>query len=304
MSLWSGLKRFWNWLRQGSGFDLAELARRLDCDPAELTSLQPSYQKFTVPKRSGGRRFLCAPDVPLKTLQRRILRRLLKRLRCHPAATGFQPGQSIVTHARQHTGRAVVLRLDIKDFFPSTSSYRVYHYFRAIGWNRPAASILPRICTWEDGLPQGAPTSPRLSNLVNYRLDCRLAAMARKLRATYSRYADDITISFATDDRKVVRYMIRFVGNVAFREGYRLHGRKKLRVRRRHQQQSVTGLVVNQGVRLPRKTRRWLRAVDHRLANGRPASLTPEQRAGWSALQIMVAEQSMNRSDATVGRLS
>jgi RNA-directed DNA polymerase len=81
------------------------------------------------------------------------------------------------------------------------------------------------------------------------------------------------------------------VRRIAAAEGYRLHGRKKLNVRRRHQQQRVTGLVVNERVNLPRPTRRWLRAVEHRIRTGKPATLTPEQLAGWRALQQMIAAQ-------------
>ena len=294
MSLWQRLKSFWRWLRDGSGHGVEELARRLGWDAATLAAFQPSYREFTIPKRSRGKRSVSAPEDQLKALQRQILRRLLSRLRCHRAATGFQQGESIVTHARRHTGQAVVVRLDLKDFFPTTHADRVWDYFRRIGWNRPATHILVRLCTHRDGLPQGAPTSPRLSNLVNYRLDHRLAAMARKLGLRYSRYADDITLSFPADDRKLIRYMIRFVRRVAWTEGYVVHQRKKLHIRRRHQQQLVTGLVVNDLVHLPRRTRRWLRAVDHHLRTGRPATLTPEQRAGWWALQIMIAEQSLS----------
>lgn len=293
MGLWSVLTRLWRWLRDGSGFGVEELARRLGCDATDLEAFQPGYREFTVPKRSGGLRKLCAPDERLKELQRKVLRRLLGRLKVHAAATGFQRGQSIVTHARQHTGQAVVVRLDIKDFFPSTAARRVYRYFRKIGWNRPAARLLKRLCTHQDGLPQGAPTSPRLSNLVNYHLDCRLTAIARKLGAHYSRYADDITLSFPTDDRRQIRYLIRFVRRVAAETGYLLHGAKKLRIRRQHQQQRVTGLVVNECVNLPREVRRRLRAVEHHLRTGRPATLTPQQLAGWRAFQHMVATQTV-----------
>jgi RNA-directed DNA polymerase len=201
MTLWSLLKKLWNWLWNGSGFGVDELARRLDWHAADLVALAPAYREFFVPKRSGGKRRLCAPQPRLKGLQRQVLHRLLRRLRVHTAATGFQPGQSIVTHARRHVGQAVVVRLDVKDFFPSTSAERVHEYFRNIGWNRPAARLLVRLCTHQGGLPQGAPTSPRLSNLLNYRLDARLTAMARKFETTYSRYADDITLSFPADNR-------------------------------------------------------------------------------------------------------
>jgi retron-type reverse transcriptase len=293
MGLWSGLKRLWSWLRHGSGHGVDELARRLGWSRAALEAVRPSYQTFSVPKRSGGKRRLDTPADPLKALQRQILRRLLKRLRCHQAATGFQPGQSIVTNARRHVGQAVVVRLDLKNFFESTPAYRVYRYFRAIGWNRQAAGFLTSWCTHRGRRPQGAPTSPRLSNLVNYHLDCRLAAMAKRMGLAYTRYADDITLSFPTDERKLMRYMIGFVRRVAAQSGYRVHGRKKMRIRRRHQQQRVTGLVVNEQARLPRATRRWLRAVDHHLRTGRPSTLTPAQRAGWSALETMIAGQSV-----------
>jgi RNA-directed DNA polymerase len=298
MGLWSRLKWLWNWLRYGSGFGVEELARRLGWKAADLETFQPGYREVTVPKRSGGQRRLCVPEESLKALQRAILHRLLARLKVHPAATGFQRGQSIVTHARQHASRAVVIRLDLKDFFPSTRADRVRRYFRKIGWNRPAANLLTRLCTHQSGLPQGAPTSPRLSNLVNYRLDCRLAGMARKLLACYSRYADDLTLSFPSADRKKIHYWIRFVRRVVNAEGYYLHGAKKLHIRRQHQQQRVTGLVVNAGVNLPRAVRRRLRAVDHHLRTGRPATLTPEQLAGWKALQHMVAAQALEPTQA------
>jgi RNA-directed DNA polymerase len=289
--LFGPLLRLWRFLRDGTGFDVAELARRLDVPAEQLQEIQPSYQPRQIPKRSGGKRLLFVPSNELKALQRRLLRRLLKRLRCHPAARGFQRGESIVTNALPHAGRAVVVKLDLHEFFPSTRGVRIYCYFRRIGWNRPAAALLTKLCTHHEGLPQGAPTSPRLSNLVNYRLDRRIAAMANKLGAHYTRYADDITLSFAEDDRRVIRYLIRFVRRVVAEEGYLLHGRKKRHIRRRHQQQRVTGLVVNDGVHLPRRVRRWLRAVEHHLAAGRPATLTAQQLAGWRALCQMIAQQ-------------
>ena len=290
--LWNALAKLWRWFRDGSGFGVEELARRLGLPADRLRTLQPSYQQRRIPKRSGGQRLLSVPSDELKQVQRRLLRRLLRRLRCHPAAKGFQPGESIVTNALPHVGRPVVVRLDLHDFFPATTATRVHRYFRRIGWNRPAAKLLTGLCTHQGGLPQGAPTSPRLSNLLNFRLDRRLAAMATRLEVGYTRYADDITLSFPCDDRRQIRYLIRFVHRVAAAEGYRVHGRKKLHIRRRHQQQQVTGLVVNAGVRLPRRTRRWLRAVEHHLRAGRPATLTPQQLAGWRALCQMVARQS------------
>jgi hypothetical protein len=290
----------------GSGYPVAELARRLDVDPASLTNVAPSYREFTIPKRRSGRRRISAPERELKTLQRRILRRLLSRLSSHPAAMGFERGRSIVTNALPHQGQAVVVRMDVKDFFASTRAKRVRRYFRLIGWNRPAAELLTRLCTHEGALPQGAPTSPRLSNLVNYPLDARLSAMAQRCGAVYTRYADDITISFAENDSTAIHHLRWFVEELFHEVGYTIHRRKKARVQRSHHRQTVCGLVVNERANLPRETRRWLRAVEHRARlheearnvslrslkrQGAPPTLSPAQLEGWRTLQSMIARQ-------------
>ena len=296
---------FLNWLLHGSGSGVDELARRLEIPRQQLEAIEPSYREFFIAKRSGGQRRILAPDAELKQLQRRILYRLLSRLSVHPAATGFQAGRSIVDNARMHCRQAVVLRSDVKDFFASTRANRVYHYFRRIGWNRPAAAVLRRLCTYEGSLPQGAPTSPRLSNLVNYGLDARLSALVASFGGVYTRYADDITVSFAGEPR--VALVRRCIRDVVESVGYRLHRRRKTSVRRRHQRQIVTGLVVNDHVDLPRSTRRWLRAVEHRTRLSQQGSaayrplgsplprdptISVSQLEGWCALRAMIARQS------------
>ena len=109
-------------LGPGEGHDLAELARRLDLTETDLKAIQPTYREFDVPKGSGGRRRIAAPEPPLKALQRRILRRLLARLKAHPAAHGFEHGRSVVTNALPHVGKAVVVRMDLKTFFESPAA--------------------------------------------------------------------------------------------------------------------------------------------------------------------------------------
>lgn len=311
--------RLWTWLLEsllgpGRGRAVSELSRRLDIPEQELNDFEPNYREFTVPKRSGGVRRIQAPDEKLKRLQRRILHRLLGRLHCHPAAQGFERGRSIVANARPHVDQAVVVHMDLKDFFRSTTSKRVAAYFRDIGWNRAATRLLVKLCTHRGALPQGAPTSPRLSNLVNYRLDARLAGLAaepgrkvfRNLRTgerlpqaekvdvggVYTRYADDLTFSFSLDHPAVIRGLIHFVRQIVREVGYELHMRKKLYIRRKHQCQKVTGLVVNERVRLPRATRRWLRAVEHHIESNRPIDLTAQQLAGWKSLCHMIDAQS------------
>jgi RNA-directed DNA polymerase len=274
-------------------YGVDELARRLGLEADALRATRPWYREFEVPKRTGGMRHILAPDGPTKELQRRILRRLLARLPAHTAVHGFERGHSIVTNALAHERSAVVLKLDIQDFFGATKAARVRRMFRVIGWDREAARILTRLTTWDGGLPTGAPTSPRLANLVNVMVDARLAGLARREGATYTRYADDLTFSFATDDGDAVRRVIRDARRILWAERYELHMTRKLQVRRRWERQLVTGLVVNDRVAVPRSRRRWLRAVEHHVATGRPASLTAEALAGWRGFELMVESQAV-----------
>jgi len=288
-----------------SRFTVNDLVQRTGLNYLEIRALEPVYKTFPIPKRSGG--------------QRTILRKLLARLKAHPNVTGFERRHSIVTNANVHVGAEVVIRLDIKDFFGRTSAGRVLDFFRSIGWNQEAAELVTKLTTNNNHLPQGAPTSPRLANLVNYLMDVRLARLAEKIGAVYTRYADDITFSipkastqtsgvFSAQNPKTLEKLpvaktaenySRYAVALAIRTtkliladyGYKLHHKRKLHIRRNHQRQMVTGLVVNEKVNLPRLTRRRLRAVEHHLATSRPASLTPVQMAGWQALRNMIQTQ-------------
>lgn len=290
MGLFGWIKR----LAGGGGHGIDVLAKRLGISADALQRVSPVYRAVTIPKRSGGTRTLLIPSADLKHLQRKLLRRVLGGLSAHPAAQGFERGASIVTHAARHTGRDTLIRLDIVSFFDTTRADRVEAYYRAIGWSRPAAALLTHLTTHNGALPQGAPTSPRLSNLVNHRMDARIFAMVESRAgrdATYSRYADDITISLPRHDRALVRQIIGNASRIVREEGYALHARKKRAVLRPHHRQLVTGLVVNKAVSLPRARRRWLRAVEHRLATGQEATITEAQLQGWKSLQRMIETQ-------------
>jgi retron-type reverse transcriptase len=202
---------------------------------------------------------------------------------------GFEPGFSIAHNARYHCQMAVVIKMDIKDFFPNTTADRVEHYFRRIGWDKSAAALLTELVTYNHVLPQGAPTSPRLSNLINYKMDAILDLIAKRFRGGYSRYADDITISYPQDFPSHVRGTVQRVARCVQKFGYQINHRKT-HILRQHQQQRVTGLVVNDKVNLPREKRRWLRAVEHRLKTQGQASLTQEQLDGYKALQQMIRQ--------------
>jgi len=270
------------------GRSVRELANRLGMTEKALRAVPIEYDCFFLRKRSGGLREIHAPVDALKDVQRRILRRVLGGLKSHPAATAFERGRSIVDNATPHAGREVVLNLDLVSFFPSTRAERVKGLFRRCRWSRAAQKLLTDLCTHEGGLPQGAPTSPRLSNLVNLAVDRQLEGFANHFGAVYTRYADDITFSFPGDDRRAIHAVIRLAGDSLRRFGYTVHRRKKLSIRRAHQRQEVTGLVVNRAPNLPRETRRWLRAVKHRFATNRRATIRRKQFQGWLAFERMV----------------
>ncbi|MBN1422601.1 MAG: RNA-directed DNA polymerase [Planctomycetes bacterium] len=272
-------------------FGLEDLARRLAMPADALRRFTPAYRTFAIPKRGGGRRTIAAPDEATKALQRRILRRVLGGLRAHPCATGFERRHSIVTNALPHVGKPVVLRMDLEDFFGSTPAKKVEAWFRSIGWDKKTASLLTQLVAHRRSLPQGAPTSPRLSNLVNRGLDARLEGLALRYGASYTRYADDITFSFGVDRPGQAGAVIWAAKRILEDEGYRLHVRKKLRIRRARQQQLVTGIVVNEKPNLPRRTRRLLRAVAHRRRTGGRPTMTAAAQAGWEALLAMVEKQ-------------
>jgi hypothetical protein len=207
-----------------------------------------------------------------------------------------------VDNALPHAGRAVVVKMDVVDFFENTAPSRVTRTLQWVGWDREAARILTDLTTWAGGLPQGAPTSPRLSNLVNFYMDVQLAAVARRRGGVYTRYADDITISYGEDDGQRVRDTIQAAMAVLRHHGYRLHTRRKLHVARSHQRQVVTGLVVNERVRLPREVRRRLRATRHRIAKGLVPLQGDAAAQGWLAYERMVEGQAAAKSEVLVSR--
>ncbi len=270
--------------------DVSELCARIGLPLLEIQDTPIQYREIQIPKRSGGRRILHAPGDLLKQMQRRILHRLLGRLRAHPAVHGFEKGRSIRTNAAVHVDQDVVIRMDIRDFFPSTSARRVEKYFRQIGWDKRSARLLTRLTTHNDGLPQGAPSSPRLANLVNYPMDVRLAGLVNCIGGQYTRYADDLTFSYPERNTRDAGYVIPVAKRILAEYDYRIHHNKKLHIRRRHQRQIVTGLVINGNgpPRLSRDVRRRLRAIRHHVRTGRDATLTEQQLAGWDALERML----------------
>ena len=270
---------------------LENLSVRLGMPTTELQHHEVQYETTAIPKRSGGKRILHVPDPATKIIQRKLLQQIVGRLPIHPDVHGFRRGHSIVDNAAKHVGQEVIVKLDVVDFFPSTSRKRITGAFRGAGFDETTAVLLASLTCWDGGLPQGAPTSPALSNYVNKNMDNKLAGAASARGALYTRYADDITFSFAKYSRHNIHELLISTGKILQYYGYRLNNRKK-QIVRRHRQQRVTGLVVNERVNLPRKTRRWLRAVKHRIETGGDATLSLAEFKGWLSLLNMIDSES------------
>jgi len=288
----------WNVPRVDSKAELAAwlslTASELDwfADLKGLNRKQPDarlnhYHYTILTKKSGNIRLIEAPKQHLSHIQRKILSHILDLVPAHPAAHGFVKGRSIKTFAAPHVGRAVVLRMDLEDFFPSFPARRIQSFFRTLGYPQPVADILGGLCTnsvhfhsWKapefhaspdvinqarrlysrPHLPQGAPTSPALANLCSYRLDCRLAGLAKSAGATYTRYADDLAFS---GDHHFAARADRFstsVAAIAMDSGFAVN-HHKTHIMRRGVRQHLAGLVTNQRLNVPRDEFDRLKAI-------------------------------------------
>ena len=224
------------------------------------------YKTHSLPKKSGGKRLITAPDPKLKRLQRRFLRNGIQNIPVHPAAHGFLKDHSIVTNAKEHTGRELVVNMDIAGFFPNTGYKHIVQACKKIAKGKlsiGAVMLVSDICSYDGGLPTGAPTSPHLGNVVLHSADKAILKVSERHGINYTRYADDMT--FSGDDG--VKRIIPFVSKVLSEKGYRLDP-KKTNLFRRGRRQMVTGLVVNEKPNLPRHIRKKIRAAAHRMHHG------------------------------------
>jgi hypothetical protein len=237
------------------------------------------------PRRKGRVRLIESPKPKLKTIQRAILREILDCIPSHPDVHGFRRGRSILSYAAVHVGKRVVLRFDLRDFFPSVRVSRVHAVFRTAGYPREVARLLTGLCTsrvprhvWEQcpeprdsdaalaerlrqpHLPQGAPTSPALANLCAYRLDRRLNGLAQSVEAVYTRYADDLAFSGGELLERSARRFQVAVAVIAAEEGFDLHFQKS-RFMRQGVCQQLCGIVVNERPNIRRQVYDELKAI-------------------------------------------
>jgi len=220
------------------------------------------YTEFSIAKRRGGERTIFAPRKPLKYLQRRLNEVLQICYSQKLPAHGFITGKSILSNSVQHIKKRNVLNLDLKDFFPSINFGRVRGLFlkEPFNFNEEVATILAQISCAHNQLPQGAPSSPIISNMICSRLDQKLMKLAQKYYCTYTRYADDIT--FSNTKRNLPENLVEEISQIIREEGFEVN-EAKVRNQPKIMRQEVTGLTVNEKVNINRKYIRNVRAILH-----------------------------------------
>lgn len=199
------------------------------------------YRNFDIPKRNGGKRLIIAPTKDLKRVQRNILNNVLYQFKPHKNCYGFVKNKSIFLNASKHKNEKIIFNTDIRDFFNTITSKRIQGLLERLGFPKDVAYLITELCTFNRYLPQGAPTSPHISNLICHTLDKRLTGLAKKMNIEYSRYADDITFSGS----KIPRSITKLIERIVRKEGFKL-ARDKTRFLSKANRQVVTGLIVNQ----------------------------------------------------------
>lgn len=216
-----------------------------------VSTLRVAY----IPKKHGGQRKLLVPDYLLHHIQKDILTQILNKKMVSPYAKAYFPGAKIVENVYPHVGAEKILKLDIKDFFENITYIMVYQQvFQAEEFSAAARTLLTTLCCYRDYLPQGAVTSPMISNLVLKPFDEYIGKWCEERKIHYTRYCDDMTFS-GEFDVKEVKNKVRSFRQVL---GFELN-LKKTRALKRHQRQTVTGIVVNEKPQVSREYRRELK---------------------------------------------
>lgn len=293
-------------LAEWLGLSPAQLDWFADCRGLEARTPEGPLRHYVyrwVEGRRGKRRLLEVPKARLKALQRKLLHELLDLVPPHDAAHGYRRGRCVVSYAEPHVGQLIVLRLDLRDFFPSVGSPRVRALFRTMGYPDEVAHSLAGLCTnltppevWPAGaprpgwarqrhLPQGAPTSPAVANLCAWRLDRRLLGLAAKLGARYTRYADDLAFSGGRELEGRARAFHVAVCRIALEEGFEVNTRKT-RFLRRARRQRLAGVVVNDKVNCARDEYDRLKATLTNCVRHGPAG---QNRAGVADFRAHLA---------------
>jgi RNA-directed DNA polymerase len=261
-----------------------DLAAILDIPKSKLyyyafkADLENHYKVFNIPKKSGGTRIICAPSSPIKIIQKK-LNQVFQAVYVPKASVhGFTPGRSILSNAKRHLeGKGIkkfVFNVDIKNFFPSITILRVENLLSSKPYNLPHQVSRPiaLLCCYQFKLPQGAPTSPIISNMICSKMDTQLRLLAKDNKCVYTRYADDITFSttlpsfpsaLAKFDEETNNLLVGEELNCIIElNGFTIN-EKKIRLQSKYKRQEITGLTVNKFPNVQRNYVRQIRAMLH-----------------------------------------
>ena len=211
------------------------------------TETERFYSKREIPKRNGGIRLLHCPSYTLKTTQKWVLRNILDKVAPSPYAVAFRKKKEdsqavgIKSNAQYHANALYGLSIDLSDFFPSIHANQVFQVFRSIGYSNTACTILTRLCTLDDKLPQGAVCSPALSNLVCISMDNRLFGLCSKRGVFYTRYADDMY--FSCDDKGLLKKLFPIIKKIIEEQGFRIN-EEKFHYQTPKGKKLITGVLV------------------------------------------------------------
>lgn len=260
--------------------DLQDVAWLFGCTAKQLgyylykVPLAAQYTSFEIKKRRGGTRTIHAPRSNIKLIQKNIARELGKLKTFKPCVNGFVTGRSIISNARPHVGQRFVLNVDLEDFFGSINFGRIYGMLTSdpYKFNKPVAAAIAKACTLDNKIPQGAPSSPVVSNLICSKLDAELSRLARAHGCIYTRYADDLTFSSSRrislaqrvrdPDGRVSTQLSPTLISIIENNGFRINA-KKIRLSETQHRHEVTGLIVNKKVNVKRRLIREVRAMLH-----------------------------------------
>lgn len=251
---------------------------------AILLNSRRFYRKWNLEKKGGGYRIIFQPNSSVRAVQAWILRNVLDRLSPTEEATAYVRGRGLRSNTDVHATHRYFFILDLEDFFPSIRVHRVAHVFRTAGYSETVAEMLATLCTCNGRLPQGAVTSPSLSNLVCIRLDNRLVGMASRRNVAYTRYADDLT--FSANTPRVLRRSEPLIRQVLKSERFKVN-EEKTRFAGPRVAVRVTGLTRNSskpGFGIGRRKELQMRAVMHHMANGKQPDerySSAESIEGW-----------------------
>jgi RNA-directed DNA polymerase len=240
--------------------DISDLAGHANEAPKTVAAMlhAPSqfYREFSIPKRSGGARQILAPFPSLANIQTWIAKAIVGLSPVHHSAVAFRNGMSTKDHVGPHFQQSELFRTDIRDFFPSISVFAVQRLFEQLGYASPMSWFLAQLVTLDSALPQGAPSSPAISNAICFPLDQALSVMCERSNVRYTRYADD----FAFSGEVVSKGLIADIENELEDFGFSLNHKKTRHYGEKEKTRFLTGLVITPSkIRPPKEFRRWIR---------------------------------------------